>query len=547
MKLFILAIALALLFWSVADAIPKTRPDEINWTQMLPEDANIILNGGDIIGQEYATQYDTIVYPNEDFTELHAVWGGNRTNIVEPTTISPDYNSLTIRAAINATPDNGTLLIAGGPYYCECDINCTAGPSTYIYFWTAFPLVKDIKIRGMGINATTLVMADNQYSSIRPALLFYDFHPYTWGPWGAGHKNVEISDMTLDGNIANQEPYYHDGGGLFLSGSPRCNLRMHDIECRYSPNHAIYLGYNGGGWENMGILENIYTHDNWGSSQLDNTEDTVVDHWVSERDGYGFWTASHYAVVFDGMMSNSGHLMVNDLHIRDGSLFIFGFQRLRDDVSMRISNLYIDSSNVHQSGVYVGDCNNVTISDGKIVAGTADYAISVTNSSNVYLDDLELRGMRALVTWAGTFSDIRADGCTLNTSENCFVIFSPSHAVFTSCDFYTSSASAYLVNVGSGATATIIGSRGSGPGRVYVGGTLSQAGNVGLGLEAYGATSVADGGTIAHGMKITPTYATATGSLAGTTVTVTAKDATHLTIDLAGVTTTQTVYWHAVY
>ena len=76
---------------------------------------------------------------------------------------------------------------------------------------------------------------------------------------------------------------------------------------------------------------------------------------------------------------------------------------------------------------------------------------------------------------------------------------------------------------------------------------LEHSGTGGLGLEAYGATSAADGGTIAHGMKITPTHAIATGSLAGTTVTVTAKDATNLKIDLNGVTTTQTVYWHAVY
>ena len=76
---------------------------------------------------------------------------------------------------------------------------------------------------------------------------------------------------------------------------------------------------------------------------------------------------------------------------------------------------------------------------------------------------------------------------------------------------------------------------------------LEHSGTSGLGLEAYGATSVADGGVISHGMKIAPTYAAADGTLAGTNAVVTAKNATHLTIDLDGVTTTQTVNWEAKY
>ena len=368
MKLITILFCMSLLISGCLAAETKVPPNRINWSQMLPEDANIILNGGDIIGQEYATQYDTIVYPNEDFTELHAVWGGNRTNIVEPTIIGPDYNSLTIRAAINATPDNGTLLIAGGPYYCECDINCTAGPSTYLYFWTAFPILKPIKICGMGTNNTVIVMADAQYSSTRPALLFYQYHPYIWGAWEPGPSNVEFSGITLDGNVDNQEPYYHDGAGLFLSGSPRSNLRLHDVEARNSPNHGIYIGYHGGGWENGGILENIYTHDNWGSSQIDNTENTVINNFVSVNDGYGMWTASHYGLVLDGMLANSGHLVGNNIHVINGSIYIFGYWKNRDDLSLRLSNVFVDSRDCGTNGITIYDCNNVTIADSTVRA-----------------------------------------------------------------------------------------------------------------------------------------------------------------------------------
>jgi hypothetical protein len=61
--------------------------------------------------------------------------------------------------------------------------------------------------------------------------------------------------------------------------------------------------------------------------------------------------------------------------------------------------------------------------------------------------------------------------------------------------------------------------------------------------------SVADGGTIAHGLPVTPSAASVTPSVAGEMASVTALDATNITVALkkhdntAG--TTQTVYWRA--
>jgi hypothetical protein len=66
---------------------------------------------------------------------------------------------------------------------------------------------------------------------------------------------------------------------------------------------------------------------------------------------------------------------------------------------------------------------------------------------------------------------------------------------------------------------------------------------------ADGATSVADGGTIAHGMTIAPTVVQVTPSVAGEMASVTAISATTITVALkthAGAAgTTQTVYWRA--
>jgi hypothetical protein len=65
-----------------------------------------------------------------------------------------------------------------------------------------------------------------------------------------------------------------------------------------------------------------------------------------------------------------------------------------------------------------------------------------------------------------------------------------------------------------------------------------------------GATSVADGGTITHGLGTTPTGVIVTPSTSGEIASVTAVDATTFTVALKKISdgsagTTQTVYWRA--
>lgn len=67
--------------------------------------------------------------------------------------------------------------------------------------------------------------------------------------------------------------------------------------------------------------------------------------------------------------------------------------------------------------------------------------------------------------------------------------------------------------------------------------------------HARGATSVADGGTISHGLVTTPTSVRVTGSVSGEFVSVTAVGSTTFTVAIKthsnGAGTTQTVYWEA--
>ncbi len=500
----------------------------------------------------YHAPSDTIVWNSADQTTVYAA--DTQGNLIDwgIKDSAGRVDTRVLNAAIAATVEFGTTTWCDGTYLMRTTVNCTTGDIDYVnWFWTCLPVTKNITIRGVGTNATILKYAPGMYNStnVGKSLIMYPYCPYSESGDGVDTSYIKytLEDITFDGDVSNQTPYYHDGAGLLLAGSPRCNGTYRNLEFRNSPNHALYLGYNGGGWDSKTVIENINTHGNWGSSQIDNTEDTVIDHWVSENDGYGFWTASHQAIVFDGMYATSGHLLVDNVHVRDGCINIFGFDKSRDSLEARFSNLYVNSTTAGKHAIYIQDCNNVSISDSTLLAGPANYAVSVDDSSEIQLNNLKMRGLRGLVVESGARSDVKMYGCDINTTGDCFrVYWAGSTLTATGCNLYTSSASAYLINVQAGATASMVGCHGSGSGLVYVSsssGVLTHSGTTGLGLEAYGSASVADGGTIAHGMKITPRGCIVMPSIAGTDVGYSLDDA-HITVDFANVTTTQTVsYW----
>ena len=553
MKLITILFCLSILISAGNAAETKVPLDRLNWSQSLPLNANIILNGGTIIGQSSTTQFDTMVYQSSG--EIYAIHGKNGTTI-DSGTIGSAVNSRVIRSAIDATPPNGSLYIDYGTYVLNCDLNCTtSGLASYLYYWTALPVTTDIQIKGAGIGATVLQMAPAQYSTTRPALIMYDYCPYSESGGdgvGPGHLRLVLEDLTFDGDVANQTaPYYHDGAGLFLSGSERYNALIQNVEFRNSPNHALYLGYHGGGWEHNAVVSNIYTHDNWGSSQIDNTENTVLTNFLSINDGYGMWSASHYGLVLDGMLADSGHLMGNNIHIIDGSIYIFGFWKSRDDLSLRLSNVFVDSRDCGSNGIIIYDCNNVTIADGTVIAGTtADFAVSVVNSTGITLDDMELRGYRGIVAGTGYSSDIVADGCDINTTGICVALFGTgSTATLTNCLLNTSNPASYLIDLLTGTTANVIGCKGSDTGLIYTAGTLHHSGTLGMGLEAYGSASISSGDSISHGMKIKPSRVFVQSTVAGTIATAPYADITTsvFKVYFSGNTTFQSVYWHAIY
>lgn len=64
------------------------------------------------------------------------------------------------------------------------------------------------------------------------------------------------------------------------------------------------------------------------------------------------------------------------------------------------------------------------------------------------------------------------------------------------------------------------------------------------------AASVADGGTIAHGLAVTPSHVSVVGSVINENISVSAIDGTNITVQIQKTTdqssgTAQTIYWRA--
>ena len=114
----------------------------------------------------------------------------------------------------------------------------------------------------------------------------------------------------------------------------------------------------------------------------------------------------------------------------------------------------------------------------------------------------------------------------------------------------------YYINLGANSANGLVSSNNFGSGTVVTAPVIdSGTGNIvrdnlGHVTENHGtAASVADGGTIAHGLAAAPTFVSVASSVAGEIATVSGVDGTNITVDIkdndGSAGTTQTIYWKA--
>jgi hypothetical protein len=168
--------------------------------------------------------------------------------------------------------------------------------------------------------------------------------------------------------------------------------------------------------------------------------------------------------------------------------------------------------------------------DRTSIASTGAASIGVTISNNQILNS----GLES----AGTYDGIQVNGTAMTVTGNGIRNAS---GTMSACIREAVGANGNVITDNPVANATTL--------IVKVGATTLVRDNPGYVTEQYGATSVADGGTITHGLATTPTSVIVTPSLASTVLGVTALGATTFTVavknDSGGAGTTQTVYWNA--
>ena len=185
-------------------------------------------------------QYDVTIRQQDNVIILETAGGQ-----IAALPVSSDAAGL-FKAAINATPDGGSLHIGAGHYNLSAPYSFALNPDGSNIFYSAIQILdKDMYITGDGMDETILHLLPGQRSPSRHVAMMLIRGTRGYDP---GYDEFSVTDLTLDGNRAEQiDGQPHDGEGLILVGSERTNGKYHGLGLENSWGSGIYLGNNGAG------------------------------------------------------------------------------------------------------------------------------------------------------------------------------------------------------------------------------------------------------------------------------------------------------------
>ena len=189
---------------------------------------------------EPESSYDVRIYQQDNFIITEAAG-----EPIAALPISSDAADL-FKAAINATPDGGSLHIGAGHYNLSAPYSFALNPDGSNIFYSAIQVLdKDMYISGDGMDKTVLHLLPGQRSPSRHVAMVIIRGTRGYDP---GYESFTVQDLTLDGNRAAQtDGQPHDGEGLILVGSERTNGLYYRLGLKNSWGSGIYLGNNGAG------------------------------------------------------------------------------------------------------------------------------------------------------------------------------------------------------------------------------------------------------------------------------------------------------------
>lgn len=171
------------------------------------------------------------------------------------------------KAAVDATPDGGSLHIGAGHYNLSAPYSFALNPDGSNIFYSAIQVLdKDMYISGDGMDETVLHLLPGQRSPSRHVAMVLIRGTRGYDP---GYESFTIQHLALDGNRAAQiDGQPHDGEGLILVGSERKNGLYYQLNLKNSWGSGLYLGNNGAGDSGTNEIVSVVVAHNCGAEGI---------------------------------------------------------------------------------------------------------------------------------------------------------------------------------------------------------------------------------------------------------------------------------------
>lgn len=286
-----------------------------------------------------------------------------------------------LQAGIDACPQNGKMFICPGTFTLEADklfyLN-GSGPETAanpFYYCLGVLDGKNIALEGSGVGSTILKLAPGQhYENHHAVMILNRAH---W--WDDGATMFVVSDMTIDGNRDEQDEWYHDGPGLFLTGSLASNFRFQRLWLKDSFGYGIYCGNNGSGPINGLVINDIRATNCYKTAIMTDTVcGLLINNCIIEDSNCGIECVGNQP---DYLTRHRDAIVISDVICRRAGITLWTV----NDVNM--NGVYMDCTGAPlQYGLLIHSAIRVNVSNSRFINNT-NYKYSTFIDANTYMED----------------------------------------------------------------------------------------------------------------------------------------------------------------
>lgn len=283
--------------------------------------------------------------------------------------------------AVAACPHNGKLYVGPGTFTLEANklfyLNGGDEGSASNPFYYAIGILdgKNIDFCGSGVGSTILKMAANQHYEDHHAVMI--LNRAHW--WADGATMFVVSDMTLDGNKAEQAEWYRDGSGLILTGSLASNFRFQRLWLKDSFGYGIYCGNNGSGPVNGLVFSDIRATNCYKSAIMTDTVcGLLINNCLIEDSNAGIECVGNQP---DYLTRPRDVIVISDVICRRAGITLWTV----NDVTM--NGVYMDCTGAPlQHGLLLHSCIRVNINGSRFINNT-NYKYATFIDANTYMED----------------------------------------------------------------------------------------------------------------------------------------------------------------